>query len=219
MRGGAGSACRKPGESFSSSPPQNFYNLRGERAISSWDTPFTLVISYVYELPVGPGKPLLNRGGAIGKIVGGWQINGNTTFQSGFPLQVTGGNSNGSFAGTGRPNWSGQNPTLSGAVQDRLLRYFNTSVFTFNAPFTFGNAPRVMPNLRCPGINNFDMSLFKNTKINERFQLQFRAESFNTFNRVQFGVANTNINSSAFGVVSSQQNLPRNLQLGLRLLF
>jgi len=112
-----------------------------------------------------------------------------------------------------------QNPTLSGAVQDRLLRYFNTSVFTFNAPFTFGNAPRVMPNLRCPGINNFDMSLFKNTKINERFQLQFRAESFNTFNRVQFGVANTNINSSAFGVVSSQQNLPRNLQLGLRLLF
>ena len=75
-----------PGESFSGAPPQNFYNLRGERALSSWDTPQTLVLSYVYELPIGPGKPFLSNGGALGKIVGGWQINGNTTFQSGFPL-------------------------------------------------------------------------------------------------------------------------------------
>ena len=46
-----------PGESFSGAPPQNFYDLRGERALSSWDTPQTLVLSYVYELPFGPGKP------------------------------------------------------------------------------------------------------------------------------------------------------------------
>jgi hypothetical protein len=208
-----------PGESFSGAPPQNFYNLRGERALASWDTPQTLVLSYVYELPLGPGKPLLNQGGVLGKIVGGWQINGNTTFQSGFPLQVNGGNGNGSFAGTGRPNWNGTNPTLSGSVTDRLLKYFDTSVFSFNAPFAYGNAPRMMPDLRSPGVNNFDMSLFKNTRIRERFQVQFRAESFNTFNRVQFGVPNTSINSTAFGVISSQQNSPRNLQLGLRLLF
>jgi hypothetical protein len=208
-----------PGESFSGAPPQNFYNLRGERALSSWDTPLTLVISYLYELPVGPGKALLNHGGVLGKVVGGWQINGNTTFQSGFPMQVNGGNGNGSFAGTGRPNWTGQNPTLSGPVTDRLLKYFDTSVFSFNAPFTYGNAPRMMPNLRCAGIDNWDMSLFKNTQIGERVKVQFRAESFNTFNRVQFGVPNTSINSTAFGVISSQQNSPRNLQLGLRLLF
>jgi hypothetical protein len=208
-----------PGESFSGAPPQNFYNLRGERALASWDTPQTLVLSYVYELPLGPGKALLNHGGVLGKVIGGWQINGNTTFQSGFPLQVTGGNGNGSFAGTGRPNWSGTNPTMSGPVTNRLLAYFNTSVFSFNTPFTYGNAPRMMPDLRSPGVNNFDMSLFKNTRIRERFQLQFRAESFNTFNRVQFGVPNTNINSTAFGVISSQQNSPRNLQLGMRLLF
>jgi hypothetical protein len=132
---------------------------------------------------------------------------------------VSGGNGSGSFAGTQRPNWSGKDPTLSGAVTDRLLKFFDTSVFSFNAPFTFGNAPRIMSTLRSPGVDNFDVSLFKNTRITERFQLQFRAEAFNVFNRVQFGVPNTSINSTAFGVISSQQNSPRNLQLGLRLLF
>ena len=98
-----------PGESFSGAPPQNFYNLRGERALASWDTPQTLVLSYVYEFPFGPGKPFLNGGGVLGKIFGGWQINGNTTFQSGFPVQINGGNGSGSFAGTQRPNWNGKN--------------------------------------------------------------------------------------------------------------
>lgn len=76
-----------------------------------------------------------------------------------------------------------------------------------------------MPNLRCPGVNNFDISVFKNTQITEKVRLQFRAEAFNAFNRVQFGVPNTSINSAALGVVSSQQNIPRNIQLALRLLF
>jgi hypothetical protein len=208
-----------PGESFSGGGLQNYYNLRAERALASWDTPQTLVISYVYELPLGSGKPFLNGGGIIDKIVGGWQINGNTTFQSGSPLQITGGNGSGSFAGTQRPNWNGMNATLDGSVTNRLLQYFNTSDFSFNAPFTFGNAPRLMPNLRGPGTDNFDISIFKNTRIFEKYQIQFRAEAFNAFNRVQFGNPNTNINSTAFGVVSSQQNLPRNIQLGLRFLF
>jgi len=208
-----------PGESFSGAPPQNFYNLRGERALSSWDTPQTLVLSYVYQLPFGPGKALFNGKGVFGKIIGGWQLNGNTTFQSGFPLQINGGNASGTFAGTQRPNWSGVDATLSDPIQGRLLKSFDTSQFTFNAPFTFGNAPRMMPNLRSPGVSNFDISVFKNTSITETVKVQLRAEAFNAFNRVQFGVPNTSINSTAFGVISSQQNLPRNLQLGLRLLF
>ena len=208
-----------PGESFSGAPPQNFYNLRNERALASWDTPQTLVLSYVYQLPFGPGKALFNSNGALSKIIGGWQVNGNTTFQSGFPLHINGGNASGTFAGTQRPNWSGVDATLNGPIQSRLLRYFDTSQFTFNAPFTFGNAPRLMPNLRSPGVSNFDISVFKNTKVTEAFNVQLRVEAFNAFNRVQFGVPNTSINSTAFGVISSQQNLPRNLQLGLRLLF
>jgi hypothetical protein len=77
----------------------------------------------------------------------------------------------------------------------------------------------MMPNLRCAGIQNFDISVFKNTQITERFRLQFRAEAFNAFNRVQFAIPNTSINSTAFGVISGQQNIPRNIQLALRLLF
>jgi len=208
-----------PGESFSGAPLQNFYDRRSERALASFDTPHNLVISYVYELPFGPGKPFLSARGAIGKLAGGWQINGITQFQSGAPLQVNGGNSSGAFSGTQRPNWTGRNATLEGEISQRLSRFFDTSAFTMNEPFTFGNAPRIMPNLRGPGVANFDISLFKNTPINERFTLQFRAEAFNAFNRAQFSIPNTNITSTAFGTISGQQNSPRDIQLALKLLF
>jgi hypothetical protein len=209
------------GEGFVRGDLQNFYNTRGERSVASYNTPQTLVISYVYELPFGPGKALANQGGALGAIVGGWQVNGSTLFQSGSPLQVTGGNSNGSMAGTGRPNWNGQNPTISGQdmSNEGRVRYFDTSAFSLNAPFTFGNAPRIMPNLYGPGAANFDISLFKNAKIRERYRLQFRAEAFNAFNRVQFGNPNTTITSPQFGRITTQANLPRDFQLALRLLF
>ena len=208
-----------PGESFSGAPLQNFYDRRSERALASFDTPHNLVISSVYELPFGPGKALLSGKGWTSKIVGGWQVNGIALFQSGPPLQINGGNPNGAFAGTQRPNWNGVNATKEGRIQDRLGAYFDTSVFSLNAPFTFGNAPRIMPNLRGPGAANFDLSMFKNTNITERIRLQFRAEAFNAFNRVQFNVPTTNITSAAFGRITSQANSPRDVQLALKLQF
>jgi hypothetical protein len=198
---------------------QNFYNLRSERSVAAFNTPHSLVISYVWELPFGPGKPFLNQAGAAGKIIGGWQINGLSTFQSGDHLQITGGNSSGSFEGTQRPNWNGQDATLSGDVAARRNAYFDASVFSRNDPFTFGNAPRIMPNLLGPGTIDFSISLFKNTQINERFNLQFRVESFNAFNRVQFGNPATNFNANTFGVINRQVNLPRDYQFALKLLF
>ena len=208
-----------PGESFSGAPLQNFYDRRGERALASWDTPQALVISYVYELPFGPGKALLNQPGVLGKIVGGWELNGITVFMSGPPLQVTGGNASGAFSGTQRPNWSGVNATKSGPISDRLGAFFDPSVFSLNDTFTFGNAPRIMPNLRGPGVNNFDISVFKNVRIHERVRVQFRAEAFNAFNRVQFANPATGITANTFGRISGQQNSPRDIQLALKLLF
>jgi hypothetical protein len=211
-----------PGESFAMGYVQNNYNLRAEKALSVWDTPQTLVLSYVYELPVGPGKPIVNQGGALGKVIGGWQINGITVFQSGPPLQITGGNSQdliGTIDSTQRPNWSGKNPTLHTPILSRLNQYFDTSQFSYNAPYTFGNAPRMMPDLRGPGENSFDISLFKNTRIGERWQLQIRVEAYNAFNRVQFGVPDTNLPDPTFGVISGQQNLPRELEIGLKLTY
>ena len=207
------------GASFQEGLPQNYYNPKGERSLAGYDIPQTLVVSYVYDLPIGKGKSILNNGGIVNAIVGGWQLNGLTTFQSGSPVEIYGGNSSGTFEGQQRPNWSGKNPTLHGPVTKRLNQYFDTTQFSFNAPFTFGNTPRLMPDLFQPGIDDWSMSLFKNTKIGDRFNVEFRAEAFNTFNRVQFAPPDTTINDSTFGQISGQQNSPRTLQLGLRTTF
>ncbi len=207
------------GSSFQIGIPQNYWNPKGERSLSGYDIPQTLVVSYIYELPFGKGKRFANTGGVVNAIIGGWQINGLTTFQSGTPVEVYGGNSSGTFAGQQRPNWSGRNPTLHGDVTKRLDRYFDTSQFSYNAPFTFGNAPRLMPDLFQPGVDNWNMSLFKRFDIHEALKMEFRAEAFNTFNRVQFAPPDTTINDSTFGGIFGQQNSPRTLQLGLRLFF
>jgi hypothetical protein len=208
-----------PGESFAGGALQNYYGRRGERALASWDTPHQLVLSYLYEFPFGRGKPFLNKPSPAEWILGGWQLNGITMFQAGPPLQITGGNANNAFAGTQRPHWSGRNATKSGPITDRLDAYFDTSQFTLNAPYTFGNAPRIMPNLRGPGVKNFDISLFKNIPVTERMRLQFRAEAFNAFNRVQFAFPNTTVTSNQFGRITAQQNSPRDIQLALKLIF
>jgi hypothetical protein len=108
---------------------------------------------------------------------------------------------------------------LSGPAQSRLGLYFNTSVFSQPAPFTFGNTGRTLPDVRGPGVNNFDFSVFKDFKLVERVALQFRAEAFNLFNRVQFGFPNQSLSSGQFGVISSAANSPRQLQFALKVLF
>ncbi len=87
------------------------------------------------------------------------------------------------------------------------------------APFTFGNVGPSLPNVRAPGIDNFDLSLFKNFHPLENLTIQFHAEAFNAFNRVQFGAPNQVLSSGQFGVISSQANTPRQIQFALKLLF
>ena len=207
------------GASFQIGLPQNYYDPKSERSLAGYDIPQTLVVSYIYQIPLGKGKTFLNKAGVVNDIVGGWQINGLTTFQSGTPIEIYGGNSSGTFEGQQRPDWSGKNPTLHGAATKRLNEYFDTTQFSYNAPFTFGNTPRLMPDLFQPGVDDWNISLFKNTKVRDTVNVEFRAESFNTFNRVQFGPPDTTINDSTFGQISYQQNSPRTLQLGLRLFF
>ena len=76
-------------------------------------------------------------------------------------------------------------------------RYFDTSAFSLNPAFSFGTAPRIMPNLYGPGAANYDISLFKTTPIREGMRLQFRAEAFNAFNRVNLGAPGTAVTSPA----------------------
>jgi hypothetical protein len=217
---------------------QDNNNLHGERSLSSQDTPQRLVISYVLDLPFGKGRRYLSGvSGAVDKIVGGWGIDGVTTFQRGFPLIFNNGQVNGTtlFGGGSRPNFlSGCDASVSGSPTSRLgdpndvnaPRWFNTACFAAPADFTFGNESRVDPRLRAQGINNFDFSLFKRTRFaaNERFGIEFRTEFFNIFNRTQFAPPNTiccTTNNKNFGVVTGTAlgTNPRLVQFGLKFLF
>ena len=203
---------------------QDWNNFRAEKSLASFDTPDRLVVSYVLDVPVGKGRKYMsNVNGFENAILGGWGAQGVTTIQKGFPLHFgTNSNNTNSYGGGQRPNVvAGCNSSVSGSTQTKLNDYFNTSCFTQPAPYTFGDASRTDPNLRAPGIANWDFSAFKSFPIapEGRATLQFRAELFNIFNRVQFGYPGQSLGSSSFGVISSQVNTPRLVQFALRLSF
>ena len=75
---------------------------------------------------------------------------------------------------------------MSGPVEDRLNRYFDTTVYSQPAAFTFGNEPVFSPVLRAPAVRNFDLSFFKNFEVKPGITAQFRVEALNAFNTVQF---------------------------------
>jgi hypothetical protein len=206
---------------------QDWNNLQAEYALLSYNVPQRFVGAYVLDLPVGKGKRFMgNQTGIVDKVVSGWGVDGITTYALGFPLIFT---AQPTFisqqfgAGTPRPSvTAGCNKTVPGNAVARQHGWFNTSCFTQPSNYGFGNEPRSDPALRTQGIANWDAALFKGTAITEQVNLQFRAEAFNLFNRVQFGQPNTvccsNSNAS-FGVISSQLNLPRVVQFALRLSF
>ena len=199
---------------------QDNNNRRLERALAPQDVPQRLVVSYVYELPFGKGKALLNGGSRlVSGVVGGWTVTGISSFQSGRPLAITTSTNNtNSYGGGSRPNNSGQSAELSGS-QRTLSRWFNTSVFTQPDPFTFGSTGRTLPDVREAGIANFDFSTQKNFNVTERLRVQFRGELFNIFNTPQFGRPGQSLGTPQFGVISNQANAPRQIQFGLKALF
>ncbi|MBO0719837.1 MAG: TonB-dependent receptor [Blastocatellia bacterium] len=207
-----------------SSARQNAYDRAAERAIGSQDIAHRFVGSFVYDLPFGKGKKFgSSMHSAAGWLAGGWQFNGIVTFQSGLPIIITQSQNNtGLFNPSQRPTWNGNDPNIggSGSKEAKLAKWFDTSAFSITPPFTFGNTPRVMPNLRMDGDKNFDLSLFKNNNFKEgKWNAQFRLEAFNAFNRVRFSGPNGQVDSTNFGIVGSQGNNPRQIQLALKLIF
>ena len=199
---------------------QDSYNLEASWALASYDIKHRFVLSYLYELPFGQGRRFASgASGLLNALIGGWQFNGITTLQSGTPLQITANNTAGIFGARTQPNNNGNDPRLSGPVEDRLNRYFDTTVYSQPAAFTFGNEPIFSPVLRAPSLRNFDLSFFKNFDIREGMKAQFRFEALNAFNIVQFSGPNTSVTSTSFGVITGQANAPRQLQFGLKLLW
>ncbi len=206
---------------------QNAYDRRADRSLASFDVTHRFQVSYTYDLPFGHGQKFLAQTtGVVNKLVSGWGLNGQTTFQSGFPLkfgQSVNSVADGAYAfyfggGPKRPNVvAGCNAEASGSAQSRLNGWFDTKCFAKSGEWEFGNEARVDPKLRAAGINNWDLAIFKKTQIKEDVNVEFRMEAFNLFNRVQFAAPSTDINGTTFGIVTSQANRPRILQFALRL--
>jgi hypothetical protein len=138
---------------------------------------------------------------------------------AGTPIGISASNNAGIFNQAIRANSNGQSGKLSGPVQSRLDQYFNKSVYTQPAAFTFGNMGPRLPDVRTDGMYNFDLSVFKNFRVTERVNIQFRAEALNAFNTPRFGGPNTGVTSSTFGAITSQANAPRQIQFGLKAMF
>jgi hypothetical protein len=188
-------------------------NLRMERSLDPQDVSKRIVFSSVWDLPIGRGRLIGSSWSKpVDMLIGGWQVNGIASFQSGLPLVMT-------STGSPRPNRVAKGTPPSGRIQDNLTRAFDTSAFAVPAAFTFGNSSRTAPDMRTHGIANYDLSLFKSWQLREYLKMQFRMESFNTFNRVQFGAPGTQAGTTAFGVITSQFNIPRQVQFALKLIF
>ncbi len=208
----------------------NAYNIRSARSLDGFDVPQRLVIASVLDLPVGRGKKFLgNLHGVANAIIGGWGLDTIITFQSGFPVII--GGCPGALSSSGIPNIGcalatrvGKETLTSGSLNQKLAHWFDPSTFTSGSPtdYGYGNDSRTEPNIRVDGGKNFDFAAFKNTKFgpDERLGLEFRAEFFNLFNRVQFNPPNTSCcGGSSFGQVTGQYNLPRIVQFALRMTF
>lgn len=196
------------------------YYIRASRSLADYDIAHRFVVSYIYELPFGRGRRFgANWNRATNLVLGGWQFNGFTTYQTGTPLSISANNVAGIFNPRGLANNNGKSAKLSGPVRERLLRYFDTSVFSQPPAFTFGNTQPSSPDLRSPSVRNWDLSLFKEFDVTEKLRLQFRAEAFNALNAVRFGSPNTSVTSNQFGQISTQANSPRQIQFALKLMF
>ena len=181
-------------------------------------------VSARYELPVGHGKHWLgNASGIEQKISSGWQVNGIATLLGGFPFTPLVGSNRSGDGDTRNPDRPSLNASFSGPiVLHTQAEWFDPTAFSLPPAGTFGNLGR--GTFSGPGLADVDFSLFKNTALTEKTNLEFRAEFFNIFNRVNFGPPNTTVftsgtvNASA-GFISTLATNPRQIQFGLKLIF
>ncbi len=204
----------------------NVYNLGPEYGLASIDLTHRYLASGSYELPFGKGKALLNNGGVVDRLVGGWQFNFIGIMQSGYPLSITQSSNNTNAYSSGqRPNLvAGQTILAENALQRALSPnasdggYFNTAAFTTAAASTFGTLTRTL-DVRSPGQRNWDIGVTKDTTIYESFKVQFRMEAINAFNTPVFRAPGTSFGSSSFGKITAQANFARVVQLSVRLMW
>jgi Carboxypeptidase regulatory-like domain/TonB dependent receptor len=213
--------------------PQNAYNYAAEKSNSNLDIRSRFVGNFLWDLPFGRGRRFLSNPGAINRVVGGWQLNGIVTLQTGSPYSATAANDGLlGFARAVYANCIGD--PFAGATTDPNSYtstgfLINPAAFSQPGPGQFGTCrPR---KFHGPGIRMLDFSIFKDFRFSERKYLQFRTEFFNAFNHPNFANPSANIASpGSFGKVSNTlapilgtdsggPGDPREIQFALKLYF
>ncbi len=209
------------------SSPENVSNLNAEIARSSRDVRHAGTLNWIYELPWGPGRRFLSKGGLLSQVLRDWQVAGLLQARSGRPFTVTvtrrasdlpDGNSSNQ-----RPNLVPGVPLTppGGSTADQWI---NPAAFAVPAKGTWGNAPRNL--VIGPALVQLDLSLTRHFRLSPARSLEFQADVFNIFNRDQLGSPTTNISAGpSFGQITSPLNRTlgtgtnRQMQLMLRFNF
>ncbi len=182
---------------------QNFYNMDAEYGPSSFDVRLKYSFSYVYALPEGSNA-----------FTRGWQLSGILTAQSGRPFTPRLGSNVANVGNTSRPNRICDGK-LSNPTEDR---WFDASCFVAPAAFTYGNSGAAI--LEGDGFFNLDMAFMKNTYLlDERVNVQFRAEIFNLTDQTNYGFPETRVDRSSAGTIGTLLGNPTQVQLGLRIVY
>lgn len=209
------------------STPANAYDYSLERGNSPFDTTHRFVGNVIWNLPVGKGGMILNNGGLASRVIGGWQFNSIVTLETGTPFTVTAPD-NSATGGNHQSRANCISDPFVGATTDPSKIagggapgfYLNPAAFAIPALGTFGNcAPRAFHG---PGLENVDMSLFKQFLITEHWKVELRGEFFNAFNHANFTNPSASIapaSLGSFGKVFNTVTDPREIQFALKLYF
>jgi len=205
-------------------PLWTFINFNRNYARADFDRHYAFVQSYVYSLPYGPGRSPLH--GPLNYLVGGWQVSGILTLESGSPIEDVG-------ASGSSLNTPGETQTANQVAPLTFPKgintgnpWFSTASFTQPTGVAFGNTGRNP--FSGPGLFVINASLFKNIRIRERYNIEVRGEAFNITNTPEFSNPNTTITSSTYGYVTGTLGSGtgvngtgggRALQLGLKISF
>jgi hypothetical protein len=197
-------------------PVADGFNPSLERDASVGDMSNVTVGSVVYALPLGKGHRVASSG-PLAWLLGGWNVNGVVTLQSGMPFAISQVTNFNAFAGFGT-----QRPTINGkanlpANQRTTARFINTNSFSITPQFKLGNVSR--DPARGPAYRDLDMGLVKNTQLGERLTLELRGEVFNVTNTPAFAQPNATVGATNFGSITATAADPRVVQVAGRLRF
>jgi len=200
---------------------QNPYNLQADKGPSATDLPQIFSTAWVYTLPFGKGGKFSSGNPIVNAVIGGWNLNGILSFNSGTAFDAGSGKDR---AQTGNYNYGNgygyERANLVGSPYPSSkspAEWINVSSFQLPALNTFGNLGR--DSLRSDWYKNLDLSIFRQFPITERFRMEFRFETFNLTNTPTWAVPVTSLESQNFGAVTSTASTARQLQFGLKLYF